>query len=105
MSEYRQHRCCMCPNKEQKTEVCPGIKGTPHPDETPCDFVNEYIDSREWKYRVMSGLGDVGFKGRYQKPGKTGWHCMRNLEWRENFDQAQSELNAMAELKGWKTIG
>lgn len=30
---------------------------------------------------------------------------MRNMEWRNNFNKAQSELNVMAESKGWKVIG
>jgi len=95
----------MCPNIGKNEVVCPGIKGTPHPYETPCDFVNTFIDSREWKYRVMSGLGDAGFKGRYQKSGKASWKCMRNLEWQKRFDQAQSDLNKMAAAKGWRSIG
>ena len=36
-----------------------------------------YEDSRGWRYRVMPGLGDDTFKGRYNKPGESGWHCMR----------------------------
>lgn len=104
MIEYLKYRCCMCPNVEKDSDICPGIVGTPRPEESSCRYVKEYIDNRGWKYRVMSGLG-VEFKGRYQKPGKTGWKCMRNLEWRESFDQAQSELNEMAESKGWRIIG
>lgn len=103
MNEYLKHRCCLCPNIGQKNVICPGIAGTPHPEDSLCRFVKEYIDNRGWKYRVMGGL-EVGFKGRYQKLGKTGWKCMRNLEWRESFDQAQSELNAMAESKGWRAV-
>lgn len=94
----------MCPNIDKNDVICPGIAGTPHPKDSLCRYVKEYIDNRGWKYRVMGGLGGVGFKGRYQKPGKTGWKCMRNLEWWESFDQAQSELNAMAESKGWSPI-
>lgn len=105
MNEYREYRCCMCPNIKKNDVICPGISGTPHPNDSSCRFVKEYIDHRGWKYRVMGGLGDVGFKGRYQKPGKTGWKCMRNLEWRTSFDEAQSELNAMAGSKGWEVTG
>lgn len=39
----------------------------------------KYKDRRGWKYKVMSGIGDNSFKGRYQKPeksGSIGWKCM-----------------------------
>lgn len=105
MNEYLKSRCCMCPNVGKNRNVCPGIVGTPHPKDSPCRFVKEYIDARGWKYRVMSGIGDAGFMGRYQKPGKTGCKCMRNMEWRKSFDHVQSELNAMAKEKGWEETG
>lgn len=32
----------------------------------------KYIDSRGWKYQVMSGIGEDTFKARYQRPEKQG---------------------------------
>lgn len=101
-TEYLRYRCCMCPNIQDSNNVCPGIKDTPHPNPTNCRFVKTYIDNRGWKYKVMSGIGEDSYKARYQKPGKTGWKCMNNMEWRNTFDEAQSDLNEMAKLKHWR---
>lgn len=32
----------------------------------------KYIDSRSWKYKVMSGLGDNTYKAQYQRAGEAG---------------------------------
>lgn len=101
MPEYRNFRCCMCPNISTPEEMqCP--TGPFKEEITPCRFVKTYIDKRGWKYKVMGGIGGSVYKGRYQKPEKSGWKCMRNLEWRNSFDEAQSDLNAMAKAKGWE---
>lgn len=63
-----------------------------------------YIDNRGWLYKVMQGLGDNTYKGRYQKPGKNGWKCMANLPWQSSFEAAQADLDAMAKNKGWRMI-
>lgn len=97
MTEYREFRCCMCPNGNEPKTQCPAGK--------PCRFVKAYIDDRGWRYRVMGGLGESNYKARYQKPGKTGWKCMARLEWRKSFDEAQSDLNMLAKAKGWKEAG
>lgn len=34
MPEYLKYRCCMCPNVESDRKICPGIKGTPHQEES-----------------------------------------------------------------------
>lgn len=103
MHEYRKFRCCMCPNTENpQSDKCP--TGPSKPEVTPCRFVKKYTDQRGWKYKVMSGLGESNYKARYQKPGKSGWKCMKNLDWKKSFDEAQSDLNVMAEKKGWKEI-
>ena len=86
-------RCCMCPNINKPETECPAGK--------QCKFVKVYHDDRGWVYRVMPGLGDT-FKGRYRKPGTGRWKCMTNLSWQETFDQAQTDLNALAEKKGWR---
>ncbi|NSW92763.1 MAG: hypothetical protein HPY74_19335 [Firmicutes bacterium] len=55
----------------------------------------------------MAGIGGNAFKARYQKPdkhGASGWHCLRAVPWKDSFDEAQSDLNALAKEKGWKEI-
>lgn len=102
-AEYLKFRCCMCPNiNEPEKTKCP-----PKPfnsDITDCRFAKTYKDSRGWRYKVMGGLGESNYKARYQKPGKSGWKCMTNMEWRKSFDEAQIDLNAMAKLKGWNEV-
>jgi len=63
-----------------------------------------YEDSRGWRYRVMPGLGDDTFKGRYNKPGESGWHCMRQMPWRDRVEAAEVDLAAYAGTKGWRII-
>ena len=104
MPEYRESRCCMCPNVDnrQSTECPPKPM---NPEITPCRFVKTYIDKRGWRYKVMGGLGESNFKGRYQKPGKKyGWKGIARLPWRKSFDEAQSDLNILAETKGWNEL-
>lgn len=104
MPEYLRFRCCMCPNvRTPENDICPPDLLL-HPKETSCRFVKTYIDSRGWRYKVMSGLGESNYKARYQKPGKSGWKCMTNMEWRKSFDEAQSDLNSMAKIKNWNEI-
>lgn len=64
----------------------------------------KYIDSRGWKYQVMSGLGEGVFKARYQKPdhhGDVGWKGLPAVPWRGSREEAQSDLDQLAEKKGW----
>jgi len=107
MPEYLKFRCCMCPNINNRNRVCPGKKHTPHPEPSECRFVKTYIDNREWIYFVRQGLGENNYKGFYAKSiedYKAGHrqHGMRSLEWRKTLDDAQKDLNAYAEIKGWK---
>lgn len=109
--EYREFRCCLCPNiNEPENTVCPPqfqsvLYRSPFRNEpTPCRFVKTYMDERGWLYRVMPGIGGDEFKTRYQQPGKTGWKCMNYLPWRSTFDEAQSDLNALAKGKGWSEV-
>lgn len=107
MPEYIKFRCCMCPNINNISRVCPGIKHSPHPEASECRFVKIYIDNRGWIYFVRPGLGENNYKGFYAKnieDYKAGYrqHGMRSLEWRKSFDNAQKELNAYAEKKGWE---
>ena len=65
----------------------------------------KYIDSRGWKYQVMSGLGQDTFKARYQRPekhGDVGWKGLASVPWRKTFEEAQADLNRLAQEKGWK---
>ena len=65
----------------------------------------KYIDNRGWKYQVMSGLGQDTFKARYQRPekhGDVGWKGLASVPWRKTFEEAQADLDQLAEKKGWK---
>lgn len=65
----------------------------------------KYIDSRGWKYQVMSGLGESNYKARYQKPekhGDYGWKGLTSVPWRKTFEEAQADLDQLAEKKGWQ---
>ena len=65
----------------------------------------KYIDSRGWKYQVMSSFAENCYKARYQKPekhGDVGWKGLTSVPWRKTFEEAQADLDALAEKKGWK---
>ena len=101
ISEYREFRCCMCPNVNNSELVqCP--TGPLKAEVTPCRFFKTYVDDRGWRYWVMGGLGESNFKARYNKPGKMRWKGVQKLPWRKSFDEAQSDLNALAKKKGWR---
>lgn len=56
MPEYREFRCCMCPNTDKpESTIC--HHGPGKEKGTSCCFVKAYIDSRGWLYRVMAGIG------------------------------------------------
>lgn len=102
--EYLSFRCCMCPNIESSSTTCPGIQGTPHPEETPCRFVKSYIDNRGRIYKVLPGTQTSGFNIRYQKQKNdlsSGWFALSAASCRETFDMAQADLNKLAEQKRW----
>lgn len=64
----------------------------------------KYIDTRGWKYKVMSGIGDKSYKARYQKPenhGDIGWKGCSSVPWRETFEEAQADLDRLAAARGW----
>ena len=53
----------------------------------------------------MSGLGEGAFKARYQKPdhqGNVGWKGLAAVPWRQSREAAQTDLDQLAEKKGWK---
>lgn len=65
----------------------------------------KYIDSRGRKYKVMSGLGDNAFKARYQRPekqGDVGWKGLAAVPWRSTREEAQADLDQLAQKKGWR---
>ena len=64
----------------------------------------KYIDRRGWKYQVLSGLGENNFKARYQRPekhGDVGWKGLAAVPWRGSREEAQADLDQLAEKKGW----
>lgn len=104
MMDVRNYRCCMCPQLNSDSHVCP--TGPGKTEESVCDFVVTWTDARGWKYRVMGDLAGT-FKGRYQDnkhSGDFGWKGMRQMERRETFDEAQADLNLYAKKKGWYPI-
>lgn len=65
----------------------------------------KYIDNRGWKYQVIGGLGENTFKARYQRPekhGDVGWKGLAAVPWRGSREEAQADLDQLAEKKGWK---
>ena len=102
ISEYREFRCCMCPNLYVKDSMqCP--TGPFKAEVTPCRFVKVYVDERGWKYFVRGGLGDpTPYKTFYRKPNSTRQKGSSMVQWRKSFDEAQSDLNMLAKEKGWK---
>lgn len=72
--EVRDYRCCMCPQVDKAEYICP--TGPGKSEETTCDFVVTWTDSR-------------------------GWKGMRQMKRRARFDEAQEELNCYAKQKGW----
>ena len=69
--------------------------------------MNQYHDDRGWTYFVRGGLGENQFKAFYRKPDKKpgmGEHAYRNTPWRETANQAQEDLDKLAQVKGWEVI-
>jgi hypothetical protein len=103
--EYRQFRCCMCPNiRTPFLRKCPGKPGILHPNDTPCRFVKVYQDDRGWQYFVRAGIGLNTFKAFYCKPDQTREHGWRPVQWCNSFDTAQADLNMEAQKRGWEEM-
>lgn len=69
------------------------------------DGMTKYIDARGWKYKVMSGIGPDTYKARYQRPekhGDDGWKGVAAVPWRATPEEAQRDLDELAQRKGWK---
>lgn len=60
-----------------------------------------YRDVEGNTYRVMPGIGLRTYKARKNKPGSPSWKGVRQLEWRGAFEEAQSDLDALAQRNGW----
>lgn len=60
-----------------------------------------YEDWRGWLFKVMPGLGN-GFKARYKKTSRGGWHCVVSLPWRATAKEAQADLDSYAAKKGMR---
>jgi hypothetical protein len=99
--EYLAHRCCMCPQRNSASRICPGIPGKLHPDPSPCRFVKRYRDARGWIYFVSQV--DT-FKVFYRKSGESCAYIWRPVPWRESFDEAQADLNREAEKRSWEEV-
>lgn len=102
--EARNYRCCMCPQIDENSHICP--VGPGKTEETTCDFVVVWMDSRGWKYKVMGDLTGT-FKGHYQnnkQNGDIGWKSMKQMKRKETFDQAQEDLNQYAKKKRWHKL-
>lgn len=108
MSREYDKQCCMCSKGSTLVcAICPA-SDSGNKSNSPCSYVKSYIDHRGWKYSVKSGIGGDNFKACYQRPdkqGNDGWHGVRNLPRREYFDEAQADLNQLAEKKGWREYG
>lgn len=88
----RDYPCCLCPavSSDFNNDVC-----------DKCDFIKKFKDERGWIYFARRGLGDT-YKTFFKKPGKAGAHGCRMTNWRDTFQEAQEDLNALAKSKGWK---
>lgn len=104
MPEYLKHRCCMCPQRNASSQICPSIPGVLHPKESPCRFVRQYKDARGFVYFVRPGIGQDTFKTFYRKPGESSEHGWRCVPWRSNVDEAQADLNQEAKKRGWEEV-
>jgi hypothetical protein len=98
----RAYRCCMCPNSNNQSSVCPGIEGTVHQKSSRCDFVRVYFDE-EGHAVFVHRLGKRYMVFR-QKEGGIGvhWLVSKKLPERKTFEEAQEGLNQYALAKKWR---
>ena len=61
----------------------------------------KYINNRGWRYQVMPGPGKNVFKAWYQRPGDVSWKGLAAVPWRGSREEAQTDLDQLAEKKGW----
>jgi hypothetical protein len=96
----------MCPNKNKpRNRVCPS-GGSQNKKESFCDFVNIYRNDKGADVFVPSGIsGGKRWITVYCYNGK-GTHRIvsKNLPERKTFDEAQTDLNRYAKVKGWKCV-
>lgn len=106
MPEYLEYRCCMCPQVNSPSLICPAMVGVQQPGHCHCRFVRGYLDERGRKYYVCRGKPQDHFKPFYLNPrGKGGMHSSRTFGCRNTFDEAQADLNKMAKERGWREVG
>lgn len=101
--EYPSFRCCMCPNINRNSVICPGIPGTPHPDASQCRFVKKYIGFGNRKFKVMQNSRGW-FKTYFLNPNNSssdGWKPLAATKPQSTFDKAQADLNHLAKQHGW----
>lgn len=106
--EYFNHRCCMCPNIEKASAICPGIKGSVlHPEPSVCRFVKSYIDgdSKIFVGPVPSTEDNPKWAIIRSWPMPDGSKVYLPLITAlTSFDSAQHSLNALAHEKGWQPL-
>ena len=54
---------------------------------------------------MMSSFVESTYKARYQKSEKTGgvgWKGLATVPWRSTREEAQADLDRLAEAKGWR---
>lgn len=103
----RKYPCCMCPAQQYdfQKDLCNGETSFLGKLTGKCDFVNTFIDEREWVFFVRAGLGESNYKTFYKKPEQnTMGHAYKSLPWRKTFQEAQQDLNELALKKGWKEV-
>lgn len=66
-----------------------------------------YADSRGNKYCVKGGIKMGAWKASRQKAshnGEDGWKSISKVPWRRNFDEAQEDLDKLAQKCGWSIL-
>ena len=103
MDNALNQRCCMCPQQDRTSRVCPGIPGTPHPHPSPCRFIRWYRDQWGYVFFVRAVSNGKVFRIWVHKPGKSPQFWRAGIE-RSTFDAAQADLNSLAEQCGWQPV-
>ena len=86
----RLQRCCMCPNEDKNSRVCPEV-GNPI-----CNFVNSFRGGDGTIYQVVFLPQIARYMITSTASGQTGASSLL----KKNFDEAQEELNLRAQKLG-----
>lgn len=105
--EYAKHmkvrgaRCSFCPHKNEGKYICPA--GINDKEDSQCNFVLKWCGIMGRKFEVrrdLSGNYRAYIHGDISKMGST-WKKMQQLKDRKSFDEAQEDLNRLAQKEGW----